>query len=155
MTNEREHKPNDFTPVVGAMNLADYVMQITDNPNKFPDYVSKETRQTVDGRECIVLVQRQDSLTNVVRHQSMQIYLLAFTANEINLKRQPWRKDERLGKQAEAIRLCDEHLASIMLCRKHFHLSTKRIKHWGGMTRELRSAIDRWHESDKDRYKNI
>ena len=43
MANAGDHKPNDFTPVVGAMNLADYVLLITDNLKKFPDYSVKET----------------------------------------------------------------------------------------------------------------
>ena len=154
MPNTNDHRPNDFTPVVGAMYLADYVLTITDNINKFPDYVQTERKNT-DGTVTTVYIQRQDSLVNWVREQAKQIFLLTYTANEINVIRQPWRKDERLGKQAEAIRLCGEHLAAIQLCRKHFHLSTRKVKHWGTQTRELRSAIEGWHDSDKSRYKNI
>ena len=47
-TNSGEHKPNDFTPVVGAMYLADYVFMITENLNKFPDYSVKE-KKNADG----------------------------------------------------------------------------------------------------------
>lgn len=154
MTNAGEHKPNDFTPVIGALNLADYVITITDNLNKFPDFAAQNIKGA-DGAPAQIIMHKSDSLTNIVREQARRIFMLTYTANEINLNRQPWRKEERLRKQAEAISLCGEHLAMIRLCRKHFHLSTRKIKHWGGMVRELRIAIERWHEKDKDRYKHI
>lgn len=154
MPNNHEHKPNDFTPVVGAMNLADYVITITDNINNFPDFVKTE-RKNEDGTVAEVYIQRQDSLTNIVREQTFRIFLLTFSANEINLNREPWRKAERLEKQAEAIRVCGEHIAAIQLCRKHFHVPKKRNKHWTGLARDLRAAIAGWHESDKGRYRDI
>lgn len=154
MANAGDHKPNDFTPVVGAMNLSEYVIHITDNLNKFPDYSVKD-KKNEDGTITQIYVFRSDSLTNIVRAQAREIFMLTYTANEINLNRQPWRKQERLDKQAEAIRLCGEHLANIQLCRKHFHLSSKKVKHWGKMTRDLRIAIEGWHERDKDRYRGI
>ena len=67
-TNSGEHKPNDFTPVVGAMYLADYVFMITENLNKFPDYSVKE-KKNADGTITQVYVFRSDSLTNIVREQ--------------------------------------------------------------------------------------
>ena len=154
MANAGEHKPNDFTPVVGAMYLAEHVIKITDNANTFPDFCIKE-RKNEDGTVTQIYIQRQDSLTNWVREQAKAIYLLCYSANGINLTRQPWRKNERLSKQAQAIELCGDHLAAIQLCRKHFHLDSRKVKHWGKMTRDLRIAIEGWHESDKDRYKNI
>lgn len=154
MATENQHKPNDFTPVIGAMNLAGYVFKITDNINKFPDFCIKE-KKNEDGTITQIYVFREDSLTNTVRAEAREIFHLAYSANEINLNRQPWRKDERLGKQARAIALCGDLLADIQLCRSHFHLSSKRIKHWGGMVRDLRTAIEGWHEKDKDRYRSL
>ena len=121
MQNSNQHRPNDFTPVTGAMDLADYVINITDNINNFPDFIHTE-RKNPDGTISEVFIQRQDSLIQIVRDQTLRIFLLTFSANEINLTREPWRKAERLEKQADAIRLCGEHIASIQLCRKHFHL---------------------------------
>lgn len=154
MPNKNDHKPNDFTPVVGALQLADHVLTITDNVNKFPDFIKKE-KKNPDGTVTTVFIQRQDSLVNWVREQAKEIFMLTYTANEINLTRQPWRKEERLGNQARAIKLCGDHLAAIQLCRKHFHLSNRKVKHWGKLTRDLRIAIEGWHESDKGRYKSI
>ena len=136
------------------MDLANYVINITDTINNFPDFIRTE-RKNPDGTISEVFIQRQDSLTQIVRDQTLRIFLLTFSANEINLTREPWRKAERLEKQADAIRLCGEHIAAIQLCRKHFHLSKKRNKHWTNKAKELRAAIAGWHDSDKDRYKNI
>lgn len=154
MANAGDHKPNGFTPVVAAMDLADYVLHITDNANKFPEFSKKEEKNP-DSTITAYFVQRQDSLVNRVREQAWQIYILAWTANEINIIKQPWRKDERLQKEKEAIRLCGEHLAAIQLCRRHFHLSYRKVKHWGEMVIKTRAYIEKWHESDKDRYKGI
>lgn len=148
-----QYEENDFTPVTSAMELSDYVFLITDNANKFPEYVT--TKKEKDGVTQIIMQLKQDSLTNIVRRQAFEIYMDVFTANEINVNRHPERKKERLSKQLHAIELCNRHLAAIQLCRKKFHLSAKRIKYWGGKTRDLRAVIERWHESDKDRYKDI
>lgn len=151
---EPQYKPNPFTTVAEAMELADYVITITDNFNKFPDYTGKE-RKNEDGTATVIFVERQDSLVNWVRQQTREIFVLAYTANQIDLRKEPWRKDERLGKQAQAVKLCEEHLAAIQLCRKHFHLTAKRIKFWGEKARKVKKSLEGWHEKDKDRYKNI
>lgn len=154
MVHSNQHEPNRFTPVVKAMELVDHVLTITDNINKFPDYTTKE-KKNEDGTVTMVLVQRQDGLVNWAREQAMQIYLLAFTANEINLTKEPLRKEERLQKQEAAISLCGEHLALTQLCQKHFHLSHKKVKYWGDLTIGVRDSLKWWNNSDKDRYKNI
>ena len=154
MSNAGEHKPNDFTPVVGAMDHASYVYTITDNINKFPDFSVKE-KKNEDGTVSQIYVFHEDSLTNIVRAEAREIFHLTYTANEINLTRQPWRKEERLSKQAKAISVCGDLLADIQLCKKHFHLTRSKVKHWGKMVRDLRDAIEGWHEKDKDRYRNI
>ena len=77
MATQNQHRPNDFTPVVGAMELADYVIKITDNPNKFPDFVVKE-KTKADGTVVQMFIQRQDSLTNWVREQAKEIFIRQF-----------------------------------------------------------------------------
>ena len=149
-----EHKFNAFTPTVACMVLADHVFKITDNINKFPEYSVTE-KKNPDGTITQILVQRQDSLVNRVREQARQIYILAQSANDVNLEKEPWRKNERLGNQKEAIKLCGEHLAAIQLCKKHFHLSSKKVKFWGELTIKARNYLMKWHDSDKDRYRNI
>jgi hypothetical protein len=154
MLHEGQYKENAFTPVVNAMELSEYVFTITDNAKKFPEYTATK-KKFRDNSDFIIIQMREDSLVNKVRQQAFDIYMNVFTANEINLKRQPYRKEERLKKQLRAIQLCDEHLATIQLCRHKFHLSNKRIKYWGGKTIDLRGIIERWHDSDRDRFKDI
>lgn len=154
MRAKAEHKPNEFTPVVAACELADYVIAITDNLNTFPDY-SKKDKKNEDGTVTAIYVQRQDTLVNWVRDQARQIFVLLYTANKINLRNEPERKEERLGNQRKAIKLCEEHMAAMQLCRKHFHLNNSRIEHWGRMTMAVKTAAEAWHKSDKSRYKDI
>lgn len=147
-------KPNNFTPVVKACELADYVYQITNNPKTFPDYTLQK-EETEDGRVVMVYAVRPDSLTNWVRDQARRIFVLLYTANKIDLDKEPWRKQERLSKQAEAIRLCEEHDAAIELCKKHFRFSKRRRLAWGRVVREVKIATIGWHKSDKARYKDV
>lgn len=154
MTHEGQRKPNPFSTVAKVMEVAEHTFLITDNPNKFKDYVVKE-KKNEDGTVSKVYIWRNDSLTNRVRDLANEIYVLAWTANEIDLRRQPERKMERLSKQVEAISKCDVLLAEIQLCRKHFHLNHKKIMYWGKLVRDARIALEGWHESDKDRYKDI
>ena len=136
------------------MNLADHVLKITDNVNKFPEFSVSE-KKNPDGSTTQILVQRQDSLVNRVREQAWQIYILAWSANRINLEKEPWRKAERLGKQEKAISLCGEHLAAVQLCKRHFHLTSKKVKFWGEMTVKAQNYLAKWNDTDKDRYRNI
>lgn len=149
-----EYIITNFTPIVKAMNLYEHVDLITSNPNKFPEY-EEQTIKSKDGTVTKVFIMRQDSLVNKVRKQAYEIYALADSANMINLNYEPWRKEERLRKQSEAIAICEDHLSAIQLCRKHFHLSYRKIKHWGKMTIDVRDSIKHWHNGDVDRYKEI
>ena len=62
------------------MNLADYVITITDNANKFPDFVLKE-KTSPEGLVTQIYIQRQDSLTNWVREQAKEIFEVIMTVN--------------------------------------------------------------------------
>lgn len=154
MSDLSDRKPNDFTPVVLSMELADYVLHITNNSKKFP--VCKTIlKESDDGTMISKVNLLDDTLVNTIRDQAYQIYMNVSRANRINLKYQPDRKQERLDRQLKAISLCEDHLCTIQLCRKYFHLSSKRIKYWGKMTVSVRNAIEKWHESDVRRYKSI
>ena len=154
MADLTDRKPNDFTPVMASMELADYVLHITDNPKSFPTHAML-VKESPDGAITNEVVMLNDSLINKVREQAYQIYMNVSRANRINLRYQPYRKQERLNRQLEAIALCEDHLCTIQLCRKHFHLTAKRIKYWGSLTIKVRNSIEKWHESDVRRYENI
>lgn len=149
-----EYTITNFSPVTKAMELYEHVDLITNNPNKFQEY-KETTKVNADGTITKIIIVRQDTLVNRIREQAYRIFILAHTANEINLGKEPHRKAERLEKQSMAIDLCEEHLASIQLCRKHFHLSNRKAKYWGRLTLSVKEYLKGWHESDKARYKNI
>ena len=156
-----EYRTTDFTPVVQAMKLYEHVDLITSNPNKFPEYVEvpapkqkgkqKPDIETEKLEKLMILT--QDSLTRRVREQAYQIFILSHMANEINVNREPERTEERLRKQTQAIALCEEMLATIMVCRHRFHLSYRKIKYWGGMVIKVRDSLKAWHSSDKSRFR--
>ena len=154
MATENQHKPNDFTPVVAALDHLEYVLLITDNPKNFPDCARAEVK-IGDNSTAVLAVYHTDTPTSNVRKYAHDIYQNVFIANSINLKRQPFRARERLERQEKAIALCDEMLAEIYVCRRHFHLSMKRIKYWGKMVLKIKNATEGWHESDKDRFRNL
>ena len=154
MLHEGDYKTNTFTPVVLAMDLCAHVYHVTDNKNKFPEYTEQKI-QDPDKTCSKILIARDDSLINKVREQAFQIYMCAFSANEINLNKHPEQKDRRLALQARAIELCNWHLATIQLLKKPFHLRKGKLKYWGKLTLKVRTALVKWNDGDRDRYKNI
>ena len=129
MVNEGERDKSKFEAVIKAMELADYVLNITDNEKNFkPGY-----------------------LTDLIRGTAMKIFLLANHANEIKVEDEDDRA-ERLRSQKQAIRAANDLLALIQMSRKTFHLTSKRIKYWGGKTVYVRNAIHSWHKGDIKRY---
>ena len=147
MEEHRDHKPNSFTPVVVALRLAEYTIKITENPKTFPP-----TRTSDDGTIAVVA---GGCLTEWVRELSKRIFVLAYTANRINVPKEPDRKDERLRKQREALDACAELLAAIQILSRHYHLDKKRVRYWSSLANELERAIEGWNESDKERFREI
>ena len=152
MSNAGNHKENDFTPVVAAMELYSYVIKVTDNLNKFPDYSIIE-QVSASGEPIHVVVVRSDSLTNVIRAEARDIYHYAERANRIDLRKEPWRAHERLHNQELAIDVCDDMFRDLQLCQHHFHISTKRMLYWGSMIKVAKDSISRWHAKEAERLK--
>ena len=147
-----KRKDNDFTPLVYALHLVEHVLKITENQKRFPDYKISE-KALSDGKTFVTYVHNEDGLVNDVCRQAKDIYIKAFAANQINVKRQPGRAQERLQLQAEAIRLCDVHLATIQICAKRFHLRGKQVKYWGQLVVDTRGKLIAWHEADTAKLK--
>lgn len=61
-----ERKPNAFTPVVKAMELADYVLHITDNPKRFPTHKT-DVRQREDGTLYMEITALDDTAKVILR----------------------------------------------------------------------------------------
>ena len=62
------------------MDLADYVITITDNINTFPDFIRAERKES-DGTVSQVFIQRQDSLTQIVRDMDGYVKSLFMEVN--------------------------------------------------------------------------
>lgn len=133
-----ERKMEVFTK---ANNLAIYTIKICNNKNVFlPEY--------------------QSALTNDIIRTAKDIFISAWDANGIRVTTTVDRKvvvdqrkqEERRRLQEVSIRKCNSLLALMQIAQRLFHLSTKRIKYWGGMTIEVRDLLKKWKESDAKRY---
>ena len=49
----------------------------------------------------------------------------------------------------------DDLLALIGIAKPLFHLTTKRIEYWTGLTINVRTIIIAWHDKGRDRFKNL
>lgn len=54
--------------------------------------------------------------------------------------------------QVQACEECDKLLSLIQIAQPVYHLSTKRIKYWGGMAVDVKNLIRKWKESDRKRF---
>ena len=83
MADLSDRKPNDFTPVMASMELADYVLHITDNPKNFPICKTLVT----EGAEGMVVNEiniQEDYLIDKIREQAYKIYMNVSRSNRIN-----------------------------------------------------------------------
>lgn len=117
---------------VKALTLCTYTLHITHNKNVFD-------------------VSYRDSLITHIEHAAIAIHELSWTANNTKADTEDnYRR--RIGLQREAIEYCDRLLSLIQIAKPIFHLSTKRIKYWGGLIVEVRALIRAWTASDKKRH---
>lgn len=133
-----ERKMEVFTK---ANNLAIYTIKICNNKKVFlPEY--------------------QSALTNDIIRTAKDIFITAWDANGIRVTKtvdgqvvvDQEKREERRRLQEISVRKCNSLLALMQIAQRLFHLPTKRIKYWGGMTTEVRDLLKKWKESDVRRY---
>ncbi len=90
-------------------------------------------------------------LTKRIADCALNIHLLSWGANNV-LVNSAEDMRERLLMQEKAARECNNLLSLMEIARSVFHLSSKRVKYWGGLTVETRNLIRAWRESDRKRY---
>lgn len=133
---EGQRGESKFEVFVKAKDLCCYTIKICCNPKVFlPEY--------------------QNALTNDIIHSSKEIFAKCWMANNIMVKGDKARAEERLDLQRQAILECNNLLAMMQIAQQLFHLKTKRIKYWGEMTIEVRNLIRKWHDSDRKRYTDL
>lgn len=129
---ESKRGEGKFVVLVKAEALARYTIQITAN-------------------EKIFLPTYQRALTDDIVNQAKNAFTKAMTANSIKvISREDW--DRRRNLQTEAIECCNTLLALIQLSHRVFHLKYSRIRHWGGLTLDVRNSLRAWLVKDTYRY---
>ncbi len=124
----RDRKASQFDVLNIAHQLAIYTIKICCNENIFlPKY--------------------REAVTNDLISDAKNIYKLCRAANRIKIKSRSAK--DRLELQAEAGKLCNDLLDSMLIAERVFHLSKKRIKYWGDMTIKVREEIRGWMQSDR------
>ena len=128
--NERSH--GKLEACVKAHALCCYTLRITANKKIFT-------------------VEFQDVLTNKMNVIALNIHILCWTANNI-LVNSAEDMNRRLELQEQATMECNNLLSLMEIAKSIFHLATKRVQYWGGLTIETRNLIRSWRESDRKRY---
>lgn len=131
--NERSHgKLEAYTK---AYELAVYTLRITKNKKIFT-------------------VEFQEELTDRIIEAALDIYLLVGCANDMQVRTKDDERNykERLAMQRKALKRCGELNKLIILAKPIFHLTSKRVKYWAGLTQDTRSLIKAWSDSDKKRF---
>lgn len=134
---EGEREDGKFTLPMRAEYLARYTLEITSNENVFlPQYRKRVTDDIVETAKNIYLGIREANDTTVrvgtMFHRSDLI--------------------ERNKIQRKALKDARRLLYLIDLAHRIFHLSSKRVKYWGGLTKEVRNRIQGWIDDDLNRY---
>ena len=136
---EGQRKQSRLEVLVKALEVATYTNQILANKKKFdPMY--------------------DDVLGNKIRDAGQNIYRYARSANDLRVQKpvtqqiDPEAKEARYRLQTKAIQECGELLVLIDMAYGTYHLSAKRVEHWGRLTKTARDYLRKWREADKKRY---
>ena len=100
----------------------------------------------------IFMEEYQEALTNDIIATAKDIYVDAWEANNIYVRKDNGRWEERERLQLMAIRKCNRLLAMINLARRLFHLKGNKVIHWSQMTIDTRQMLHRWHEANAKQY---
>ena len=128
--NQRSH--GKLEACVKAHELCCYTLRITSNKKIF-------------------IADFQLALTDRINETALNIYSMCWSANNI-LVNSADDMNRRLDLQEQAAVSCNILLSLMDIAKSIFHLSSKRVKYWGGLTIEARNLIRAWRDSDRKRY---
>ena len=134
--NQRSHgKLEAYTK---AYELATYTLKIAKNKKIFTE-------------------EYQEALTDKIISAALDIYLLVGKANDKQVRSEKDRGnyDRRIALQEEALERCGDLSKLILLAKPIFHLDSKRVKYWTGLTKDTRSLIKSWSDSDVKRFSGL
>lgn len=84
---------------------------------------------------------------------TIEIQTLCWDANNIKVDGNPDRYHRRIDHQDQAAEMCNRMMMLIETAKPLFHLESKRVRYWIGMTKDLRSMIRAWRDKDAVRLK--
>lgn len=122
--------------IIDAMELAAYTIQVTKNPKVFDPLYNT-------------------AITNDIISTAKDIYISAWTANNIMVRSDGDLYRKRREYQTNAILQCNNLLALIQLAQRIFHFRTKRLGFWASKIVGTRSILQAWKESDANRYGHL
>jgi len=132
-----ERDEGKFTLAVKAEYLARYTIEITANENVFlPEY--------------------RRAVTDDIISTAKNIYLGIREANDVTVRvgtvfhLEDFRERNRL--QRKALRDCKRLLYLIDLAHRVFHLSTKRVKYWSQIVKNVKDRVYGWIDDDMKRF---
>ena len=131
--NERTH--GKLEACTKAFELVTYTLRITRNKKVF----------TEEFQEC---------LTDKIISAALDIYMFTGSANELQVRSPEDYENyiQRIRLQKHAAGRCGDLNRLILLAKPIFHLATKRVKYWAGLTRDTKALIKAWSESDRKRF---
>lgn len=132
-----ERDEGKFTLAVKAEYLASYTLEITANEKVFlPAYL--------------------EGLTKDIVETAKDIYFFIREANDVTVRigtpfhLQDYADRNRL--QRMALRRCKRLLYLIDLAHRRLHLSTKRVKYWSQITKNVKDRVSGWIDDDTKRF---
>lgn len=134
--NAEERGHGKLEALVKAKGLASYTIKICCNPKVFTS-------------------QYYNAITFKLISIATQIFIDAWTANNIRVDGDREKASERNRLQRKAIDGCNNLLPLIQIAQEVFHLRTKRIEYWGRRILEVRTMLKAWEESDIKRFKDV
>lgn len=128
-----------FDLILKARDLCVYTIRITSNENVF-------------------IKDFQKPITDDIVRCSKDIFINLFEANNIDIRPTSIDLDENVKLRRtlinNSIRECYNLLALMQIAKPLFHLSSKRIKYWAGLTIEVRDKARKLRDSDRNRTAN-
>ena len=132
-----QREEGKFSLATKAEYLARYTIEITANESVFtPEY--------------------RKQVTDDIIETAKNIYLGIREANDVNVRvgtvfhLEDYMERNRL--QRETLRNCKRLLYLIDIAHRIFHLSSKRVKYWGKLVKNVKDRVYGWIDDDTVRY---
>ena len=96
----------------------------------------------------------QKILTDDIVLTAKDVFVYAFSANDIRVANSKERWKERCKYQEMSIAKCKRLKPLISMAKSAFHLRGKKVDYWIHMLFDTKELLEKWHQSDIKRYGN-